>query len=86
MNKTNYIFIHENLIKIMNWNDKIVVVTGGNGFLGSRIVSYLKEKGTKKIIIPTSKTDDLRIRENCAKITNNTNIPWFRFSRSVISD
>jgi len=58
----------------MNWNDKTVVVTGGNGFLGSRIVSSLKEKGTKKIIIPTSDTDDLRIRENCAKITNNVNI------------
>ena len=58
----------------MNWNEKTVVVTGGNGFLGSRIVSFLKEKGTKKIIIPTSDTDDLRIRENCAKITNNANI------------
>jgi len=58
----------------MNLNEKTVVVTGGNGFLGSRIVSILREKGTKKIVIPTSDADDLRIRENCAKITNNADI------------
>jgi len=58
----------------MNWRDKTVLVTGGKGFLGSRIVYFLKEKGTKKIVIPTSDTCDLRIRENCEKITKNIDI------------
>jgi len=32
----------------MNWNEKTVVVIGGNGFLGSRIVSFLKKKVQRK--------------------------------------
>ena len=31
----------------MNWSKKSVLVTGGTGFLGSRVVSLLKEKGVK---------------------------------------
>ena len=58
----------------MNWTEKNVLVTGGNGFLGSRIVSFLKEKGTKDIVVPSSKSCDLRIRENCEKVTKNINI------------
>lgn len=58
----------------MNWQDKSVVVTGGSGFLGSRIVSILEEKGAKNIQIPRSKECDLRIRENCNMITKDADV------------
>ena len=58
----------------MNWNEKSVLVTGGSGFLGSRVVSLLKEKGVKNVITPSSKEYDLRLKENCDKITKDIDI------------
>jgi len=42
------------------WADKRVVVTGGAGFLGSRVVAKLRERGCKEIFVPRSKDYDLR--------------------------
>ncbi|HEY2850935.1 MAG TPA: GDP-L-fucose synthase [Gemmatimonadaceae bacterium] len=39
-----------------------VVVTGGSGFLGRRVVARLKERGCKSITVPRSKDCDLRDR------------------------
>jgi len=58
----------------MEWSKKNVVVTGGNGFLGSRVVEFLKKRRVKKIIIPRSKNCDLRIQSNCHKVTKEADI------------
>jgi GDP-L-fucose synthase len=39
-----------------------VVVTGGSGFLGRRVVAMLESRGCKSITVPRSKTYDLRER------------------------
>ena len=58
----------------MDWKNKKIVVTGGDGFLGSRVVNSLKKRGVTDITIPRSNTCDLRIRENCSNITKNVDI------------
>jgi GDP-L-fucose synthase len=40
--------------------DKRVMVTGGAGFLGSRVVDKLKERGCEHIFVPRSRDYDLR--------------------------
>ena len=54
----------------MDWNNKKILVTGGSGFLGSRVVKLLEEKNAN-VIVPKSNECDLRLRENCEKITTN---------------
>ena len=48
----------------MNIKNKKIVVTGGSGFFGSRIVNILQEKEAEEIIVPRSSTCDLRKFEN----------------------
>ena len=43
----------------MDWKDKRVTVTGGRGFLGSRVVAQLKERGANNISTFTSHDYDL---------------------------
>jgi GDP-L-fucose synthase len=58
----------------MELKGKKIVVTGGSGFLGSRIVKLLQGKGITDIIVPRSDVFDLRKVENCTKITKGVNI------------
>jgi len=60
----------------MNLADKKILVTGGAGFVGARIVRKLVERGVPKehIIIPRSKDADLRIWENCQKTVAGSDI------------
>ena len=55
---------------------KKIVVTGGAGFLGQRVVAELKARGAKEsaIVIPRSKTHDLRIAETCLKLTEGADL------------
>jgi GDP-L-fucose synthase len=50
------------------------LVTGGAGFLGSKIVEKLKKRGVKKIIVPRSAEFDLRDPEVCKKIVKGVDI------------
>jgi len=58
----------------MDWKNSIVLVTGGTGFLGSRVVSMLEKKQVKNIIVPRSVENDLRLKENCSEITKNIDV------------
>jgi GDP-L-fucose synthase len=56
------------------WQGKKVVVTGGAGFLGSHVVSKLRERGVTDVTIPRSSEYDLRLKETCAKVVKGADI------------
>ncbi len=46
------------------WADKHVMVTGGAGFLGTRVVAKLQERGCRRIFVPRSRDYDLREKDD----------------------
>jgi len=54
------------------WKDKVVVVTGGSGFLGSYVVEKLREKGCNKIVVPQKEEYDLVRMEDIKRLFNET--------------
>ena len=58
----------------MDWKNSSILVTGGTGFLGSRVVYLLKNRGAENIIISHSNENDLRLKESCSDITKNIDI------------
>jgi GDP-L-fucose synthase len=49
------------------WTTRRVMVTGGNGFLGSAVVGRLRDAGATRIFVPRSSEYDLRTRDGIAR-------------------
>lgn len=57
----------------MDIENKRIVVTGGAGFLGSRVVDDLRSRGCEKIVVPRSEDYDLRDRQAVDALYEDTN-------------
>ncbi|MBU4488098.1 MAG: GDP-L-fucose synthase [Candidatus Omnitrophica bacterium] len=58
---------------MINLKRKRILVTGGNGFLGSFVVKKLRERGCRNIFIPTSKEYDLVQMESVKSVYKDAN-------------
>jgi len=56
------------------WKDKKVVVTGGNGFLGSHLIKIIKDLDPLAIFVPKFPDFDLRKYEDCLKVAKKGDI------------
>lgn len=59
---------------MINWDEKTILVTGGNGFLGTKVVTQLKNLGARNLLVPSSKEYDLTIAKNCKNIVKDIDI------------
>lgn len=50
------------------WENRRVAVTGGHGFLGSSVVEKLRASGAKEVVVPRSKTHDLRVQTQALRL------------------
>jgi len=51
-----------------------IVVTGGAGFLGQKVLDELHRAGEKKISVPTFPKNDLRQKENCRRAVRGADL------------
>jgi len=56
------------------WKDKRVVVTGGKGFVGSRVVSRVAQLGPKDIRVTDHAVHDLRTYKDCVAVCTGADI------------
>jgi len=59
---------------MFNWEQKKILVTDGNGFLGKKVVNQLKTIGAKQISITSSQDNDLTLADNCKKVVKDIDI------------
>ena len=56
---------------MIHWNEQRVVVTGGAGFLGSHVVTALRQRGAAEVFIPVREEYDLRERAAILDLLND---------------
>jgi GDP-L-fucose synthase len=58
------------------WSGKRILLTGGAGFFGTRVINQLQKKGVDPddILIPRSKEIDLRKWDNCVQVVKDCDI------------
>ncbi len=59
-------------VHVSFWHQQRVLVTGGSGFIGTNMVSTLRQIGCKEIICPTSRDYDLTQENEAAKLLKTT--------------
>jgi GDP-L-fucose synthase len=66
------------------WDSKRVVVTGGNGFLGSFVAEKLGHRGCRQLFLPRSAEYDLREERDVARLFEDTRPDIFIHLAAVV--
>ncbi len=66
------------------WDSKRVVVTGGNGFLGSFVADKLRQRGCRQLFLPRSANYDLRVEGDVARLFEDTRPDIFIHLAAVV--
>jgi GDP-L-fucose synthase len=66
------------------WENKRVVVTGGNGFLGSFVAEKLRQRSCQQLFLPRSANYDLREEGNVARLFRDTRPDIFIHLAAVV--
>src|SRR5438270_1761514 len=56
------------------WAGRRVLVTGGAGFLGSRVVDRIRAAGARDVMVPRSASMDLVDRDNCRRAVKGVDL------------
>ncbi len=66
------------------WESKRIVVTGGNGFLGSFVAEKLRQRGCRQLFLPRSAKYDLRVESDVARLFEDTRPDIFIHLAAVV--
>jgi GDP-L-fucose synthase len=66
------------------WDSKRVVVTGGNGFLGSFVAEKLRKCGCRELFLPRSANYDLRVESDVTRLFADTRPDIFIHLAAVV--
>jgi GDP-L-fucose synthase len=66
------------------WDTKCVVVTGGNGFLGSFVSEKLRQRGCQQLFLPRSANYDLRVEGDVTRLFEDTRPDIFIHLAAVV--